>query len=215
MKKVYVSILAATLLFTACNTEPSGEAAAVAEEQTVEMETPEGEAYAVAEGSKVSFYGATPTHGHNGDFAVSSGNIYVNEGAITGGNIAVTIADMVVTTEGLEDKKKEKLKGHLLGADFFNAEANPEVTFQITEVAALEGDADNTHTISGNLSMNGTTNNLSFPAKVEMGEGKMAAKASFVINRKDWGMSYKNDESLGDDWIYDKVEMTFDLTAAK
>jgi polyisoprenoid-binding protein YceI len=215
MKKIYVSILAATLLFTACNNEPSGDAVAVAEEQTVTTETPEGEAYALADGSKVSFYGATPTHGHNGDFAVSSGNIYVNEGAITGGNITVNVADVAITTEGLEDEKKEKLKGHLLGEDFFNTESNPEVTFQITEVAPLEDDADNTHTISGNLSMNGTTNNLSFPAKVEMGEGKMAAKASFVINRKDWGMSYKNDESLGDDWIYDKVEMTLDITAAK
>ncbi len=215
MKYIYVSILAASMLFTACNNAPEGQEVAVSGAKEVKSEIPAGEAYSFLEGSKVSFYGATPTHGQNGDFPVSEGAIYINEGNVSGGIVSVKLNDMVVTSEGLPDKKKADLKGHLLAADFFNAEVNPTVKFEITGAEVLEGDAENTHTISGNLSMNGTTNNLSFPAKVELGDGKMAANAKFVINRKDWGMSYKNDESLGDDWIYDKVEMTLAISAAK
>jgi polyisoprenoid-binding protein YceI len=215
MKKIYLSILAACFLFAACNNAPEGETAEVAEEETVTTETPSGEAYNIADGSMISFYGATPTHGQNGDFPISAGAIYVEDGNVSGGNISVNLNDMVVTSEGLPDEKKADLKGHLLGEDFFNAEANGDVTFQITKAEVLENDDNNTHTISGNLKMNGNTNNISFPAKVEIAEGAVSATAEFVINRKDWGMSYKNDESLGDDWIYDEVKMSFNISAAK
>lgn len=218
MKKIYLSILAATLMFAACNNAPEGEAAAVsaADDTTTEtMETPAGEAYSVSETSYVEFYGASPTHGQNGKFPISEGAIYVNEGAISGGNVTVNLEDMEVTTDGLEDEKKEELKGHLMSEDFFNAAANPTVMFEITEVAPLEGNEKATHTISGNLTMNGQKNAISFPAKIGMGESTVDAGAEFVINRKDWGMMYKNDESLGDKWIYDEVKMTLNLQAQK
>ena len=215
MKRIYMSILAATVLFAACKSAPEGEVAEVAEEQTVGTEAPKGDAYAISAGSKVSFYGATPTHGQNGDFPVSSGTIYVDGSSITGGSVSVKLADIVVTSEGLPDKKKEDLKGHLLSADFFNAEANPEVSFEITQVEVVNENTDGMQTITGNLAMNGKTNSISFPAKIEMNDEGISANAEFVINRKDWAMSYKNDESLGDDWIYDKVKMTLAITAAK
>lgn len=216
MKKIYLSMLAATLMFAACNNAPEGEEATVtAAEETTTMETPAGEPFAIGEGSQVGFYGATPTHGQNGEFPISEGAIYVNEGAISGGNVVVTLDQMAVTTDGLPDEKKTDLKGHLLSADFFNAESNPTVNFAITGAEALEGNTNATHTVSGNLTMNGTTNGVSFPAKVELTETTITAAAEFVINRKDWGMSYKNDESLGDDWIYDEVKMTLNLSAAK
>ncbi len=215
MKKVFVSFLAATLFFAACNNAPKGDTAEVTEEETVSGATMEGTPYTVQPSSMVGFYGATPTHGQNGEFAISEGTLYVNEGNLSGGKVMADLNNMTVTTDGLEDEKKTKLKDHLLSEDFFNAAANPSVMFEITGATALEGDAENTHTISGNLTMNGKTNGISFPAKVTMGENDLNAKAKFVINRKDWGMAYKNDKSLGDEWIYDDVEMTLDVTAMK
>ncbi len=212
MKKIYVSILASTLLFAACNNAPEGETAEVTEEQTVAKETPKGEPYKVLENSKIKFYGATPTHGHDGNFPVSTGSVYVDDGNITGGTFTVKLEDMVVTTEGLPDKKKADLKGHLLSPDFFNAETNPDVVFEITKV---EVDSNKLQKVSGNLTMNGKTNNISFPARVAINEEILKVSAGFVINRKDWGMSYKNDESLGDDWIYDEVKMTIMVDAKK
>ena len=201
----------------ACNTAPEGEEAEVTavEETATASETPEGEPLTVGASSKVTFYGATPTHGQNGEFPVSEGTLYVKDGNLTGGTVTVKLGDMVVTTDGLEDEKKEKLKGHLLSPDFFNAEVNPTVTFELSGVAPLEGDEKATHTVTGNLTMNGKTNQISFPAKVGIGENSVDAGAEFVINRKDWGMSYKNDEALGDEWIYDEVKMTFSLQASK
>lgn len=216
MKRIYLSIVAATLLFTACNEAPTGEKAEVSEVNTTEeVATPEGDPYQIIEGSTIAFLGATPSHTQNGSFNISNGAIYMKENAITGGNVTVNLADMEVTTAGLDDKKKGELKGHLMGADFFNADKNPDVKFNVTEVAVLEGDANNTHTITGNLAMNGKTNSISFPAKVDLADTKMGINANFVINRKDWGMVYGADESLGDKWIYDDVKMTLSLNAMK
>jgi len=215
MKKIYLSLLAVTLMFAACNNAPEGDTAEVAKEETVALETPAGEAYAIAEGSKVSFYGATPTHGQNGDLPLESGSLYVSDGKITGGSVSVKLDNMVITSEGLEEEKKSDLKEHLLGADFFDAAANPKIKFEITGAEVLEGDASNTHTVSGNLTMHGKTNNISFPAKVTLEEGRVKAAADFIVNRKEWDMSYKNDESLGDKWIYDEIKLNFDITATK
>lgn len=217
MKKIYLSILAATILFAACNNAPEGETAEVAEEQTVEVAAPAGDAYAVSNESIVNFYGATPTHGQNGEFPVNEGTIFVNEGKVSGGTISIKLADMLVTTDKLPDADKTKLKEHLLGEDFFDvkAEGKAEVTFTITEVADIEGNTEDMKTVSGNLSMNGRTNNITFPAKIQVADAGVTANADFVINRKDWGMMYKNDESLGDKWIYDKVKMTMNISASK
>jgi len=215
MKKIYVSILAAGLLFSACNTAPKGESAEVSEEETLSTATPDGEAYTITDGSTISFEGATPSHTQNGSFSISEGALYVKEDALTGGSVTVALPDMEITTKDLPAEEKEKLKGHLMGEDFFHASDHPNVKFEITGVEALEGDEKNTHTITGNLDMNGKANSISFPANLEMGDGKIGARAEFVINRKDWGMVYGNDESLKDKWIYDEVKMTLAIDAAK
>lgn len=215
MKKIYLSILAATILFTACKDEPQGEEAQVTEARAEDTKTPEGDLFTVTQGSTISFYGATPSNSEKGTFGVSKGAIYVKDGNITAGNVTVDVAGMTVTTKDLPNAQKEKLKNHLLGKEFLNIQEHPEVIFDITEVTTLEGDDKNTHTITGNLAMNGKTNSITFPANVEMAQGKFGARASFVINRKDWGIVYGNDKSLGDKWIYDKVEMTLAIEAVK
>jgi polyisoprenoid-binding protein YceI len=68
---------------------------------------------------------------------------------------------------------------------------------------------------SGNLEMYGVTKNVKFPAKMSVADGKATARAQFNINRKDWGMSYGADESLGDKFIRPTVHIGFEIAASK
>ncbi len=210
MKKIILALAGVTIM-ASCADAPEGDAAATANAQ--ETATTTGDAYAVSDASMVSWYGATPTHGHKGGFKVTEGTLFVDNDAISGGNFTIDITSM--TNMDADTNGGAKLMGHLMSGDFFDAEKYPTAKFEITGVEAVEGNAEVTHNISGNLTMKDSTKNVVIPAMVSMEEGKIMAKSKFTIDRTDWGMSYSNDESLKDKFIYPKVEMELDITAMK
>jgi polyisoprenoid-binding protein YceI len=210
MKKIILA-LAGVAFMASCAETPSGEAAKTADVQ--ETAVVAGDPYAVGEGSMVSWYGATPTHGHKGGFMVNEGTLFVKDNAITGGNFMIDITSM--TNLDADTNGGAKLMGHLMSGDFFDAEKYPSAKFEITAVEPIEGNAEATHNISGNLTMKDSTKNVVIPAMVTMEEGKVMAKSKFTIDRTDWGMVYGNDEGLKDKFIYPKVEMELNITAAK
>src|SRR5690606_3490464 len=111
------------------------------------------------------------------------------------------------------------LKGHLLADDFLAAEKFPEAHFVITNVTeGAPADAklaNATHTVTGNLTLRGTEKSITFPAIIT-GEGtKVNTQADFFIDRRDWGVSYGSDESLGDKFIKKEIELKLNLTANK
>ena len=75
--------------------------------------------------------------------------------------------------------------------DFFNTAKFPTAKFEITACEA-KVDGENTHVISGNLTLRDSTKNISFPAKVTVADG-VTATAKVVINRLDWGINYDKD----------------------
>ena len=81
-----------------------------------------------------------------------------------------------------------KLEKHLRAEDFFYAEAHPQAQFVSSKI---EADADGSYKITGDFSLRGVTNTITFPAKIDMSEGKLNAHARFDINRSDWGVEYK------------------------
>jgi polyisoprenoid-binding protein YceI len=60
--------------------------------------------------------------------------------------------------------------------------------------------------------MHGVTQNISFPAKLSDRDGRLDTSAEFVINRKDYGISYPG---MPDDLIQDNVVLTIELSADK
>jgi polyisoprenoid-binding protein YceI len=126
----------------------------------------------------------------------------------------------------LEDKGgmyDEKLRPHLMSGDFFDVEKFHDAKFEITNVrpydAANEKDTSivdgANFVVSGNLTLKGVTKNVSFPAKIDLDNNTLTAKANFDIDRTQWQMNYGKDKTLGNKFISEKVNIDLDLKAKR
>lgn len=154
--------------------------------------------------SKVSWVGAKITGSHEGGFRGFNGTVNVADGAVTGATINIDVNSIYTDDDNLVK--------HLKSDDFFSAEKFPAATFEsssFTKVDTLQGGA--THMVTGNLTMRGKTNSVTFPATIQIGANSVNAKADFKINRKEWEIVYPGKP---DDLISDDVRIIFDVTAA-
>lgn len=219
MKKILTLSFIAAISLAACNSAPTADEAKT--EDSKEVVAAEGESYKVDGAQFVSFIGTKPVGEHNGRFQVNEGAIYVkNEAVVTGGKLTFDIKSLTITdadTSGIS-----KLKGHLLSADFLDADKFPEASFEITSVEDFTPDSSSTlildgatNTIKGNLTLKDVTKNVSFPAIITVTPTTVRAKANFNIDRTQWNLTYGNDKSLGDKFIRPEVNISFDITATK
>lgn len=132
-------------------------------------------------------------------------------GAITVDGETVTAVSYEVDMRTLE-ADHPKLTAHLLEEDFFDVAKHPNSTFASSEIAAGSDVADMTHTVTGDLTIRGTTKRVSFPAKIAVTGTEAAASAEFVINRHDFKITYAG---RADDLIQDNVVITVDLVAPR
>jgi len=169
-------------------------------------------------GSKVVGVGS-----HAGTIAISEGTISVENGNITAGSFTVDMKKIACTDSGLPAEFSAKLIGHLSADDFFNVEKFPTAKFVISSVKA-EANGENTHVISGNLTLRDSTKNISFPAAVAITETGLTAKGSTTINRLDWGVNYdktnmslpeKAAAKLKNGVVSKDITISFDLKATK
>lgn len=216
---LYYLSIAILIIISSCAEAPKGDKAVVSDEQNASDQT--GQAFKIdLAGSNIRFTGHGVGKNHPGNFKLSSGSISTADNKITGGKFIIDINSMDI--EQKEEMFQQKLKPHLLSSDFFDAEKNPNATFEITEVKAYEAGANEAsvveganHTVSGNLMLKGTTNNISFPARIEITDNSLSAKANFDINRVSWLISYGNDKSLGDKFISEIVNIEIELKGSK
>ncbi|MBK6963693.1 MAG: YceI family protein [Bacteroidales bacterium] len=166
--------------------------------------------------SKVEWTGAKPTGQHHGTIAISEGSLMLTDGNIVGGKFTIdmkSIVDLDLTSA--EDNGK--LVGHLKSPDFFDAEKYPTAVFVITSVAALSGNAEATHKITGNLTMKDATKSVTFPAKVTLeGNTLTASTPDFVIDRTQWNVQYGSKtifNDLKDKFINDEIGLKISLSA--
>jgi len=127
---------------------------------------------------------------HSGTIALKDGTVQVKGGQIVGGTF---VADMtsLKNTDLTDADYNAKLVGHLKSDDFFGVEKNPTATFVITSIKTLKGDANgNNATITGNLTIKGKTNPLSFPAKVGVKNGVAAASGTASIDRTKYNVTF-------------------------
>lgn len=152
-----------------------------------------------AASSKVGFIGAKVTGDHKGHFETISGVARVVDGEVSELEVTVKVDSMKTDAD--------KLTGHLLSPDFFDAANHPEAKFSSESISEKASD-DGTHEIVGTLDMHGSTNRITFPATVTVSDSEVAGKAAFKINRKDWGIDYAG---KADDLIKDDVALELDL----
>lgn len=106
-----------------------------------------------------------------------------------------------------------RLTEHLRTDDFFDVARFPTARFESTAFASAgEGDEDATHRVTGELTIRGRTQTITFPAHITLGAAGVRARATFTIDRKRWGVDYRGME---DNLIQDDVLIRFDLRAPR
>jgi polyisoprenoid-binding protein YceI len=107
---------------------------------------------------------------------------------------------------------------HLRSADFFGAEANPELRFESRSVRQLDED---TFEIEGDLTMNGVTNPVTLTAVVEgtetdpWGNDRVGLEVTGRVNRTDWNMTFNQALGSGNLLVGEKVTLSLDISAVK
>lgn len=160
--------------------------------------------------SSVLWKCSKPVSSHNGLIKISKGWLGLTEGKIAQG--AFTIDMKTISDLDLKDAKKNKdLVGHLASKDFFETETYPTAEFVIT------GATDST--LTGNLTLKGKTNSITFPYKTIVKNADLVvANAKFSIDRSKWGIEFLGKSVAGikpNDIVSDMIELEVSLNAAK
>ena len=228
---LFAALLTGLVACFSCTNAPESDEAKTTEAKTVNEDST-GESWKVnTSDSKIEWVGTKVTGYHTGNVPLKSGEIYVKNGEVTGGNFIMDLANMDVSgPKAVDAASNKKLLGHLKSADFFDIEKNPEGKFELTSVQPYKGDAvkdttdarqeqinkykvtDPTHTISGNLTLKGITKNIEFPARITVSGNEAEAVAKFNINRKDWNIVYAGKP---DDLIRDNIHLGISIKSMK
>ncbi|MCM2277672.1 MAG: YceI family protein [Oligoflexia bacterium] len=166
--------------------------------------------------SSIAWTGKKLAGTHNGLIQLKSGQVEFKKGAPVGGSFEVDMGS-ITNTDLTDAGYNAKLVGHLKSDDFFGAEKHPVSTFKITGVKALKAAAGQpTHEISGDLTIKGKTQPVSFPAVVKMGGGKAEAQATVTLDRTRWDLQYNSGKffdpkALGDKLIDDNFVLDLKL----
>ena len=149
--------------------------------------------------TKIEFTGSKKNGKHEGGFKTVSGTATVDGDDLTKAKIEVEI-DMTSTWTDTE-----KLTNHLKSPDFFGVKTNPKSKFVSSKVEKDKGG----YKVTGDLTLNGKTKSISFPAKIDVKDGALTLTSDFTINRQDFGVSY------GKGMINDDVALRVKVNAKK
>ncbi len=170
-------------------------------------------------GSTVEWKGFKPTGTHNGTINIENGVVSINDGKVHSGTFLLNMNSLVSTD--LEGEWKDKLEAHLKGTvegkegDFFNVAKFPTAAFEVTGSEDVEGKTN----LSGNLTLKGVKNNITFPVSVATeGDVLTITSEAFTIDRTKWGVNYGSKtifDNLGDKFVNDEMEMKITVKAKK
>ncbi|MGK2933520.1 MAG: YceI family protein [Solirubrobacterales bacterium] len=158
-------------------------------------------------GFEVKHLGISTFRGSFGDFA---GEVKVGENGIEAVDGSIEVASVKVP--------EEKLQGHLLSPDFFDAEANPEGTFKSTSVEKVD---EETYRVTGDLTLRGVTKTAEVELEVEGagigmdGSAVLSLKAAGKVNRNDYGISWGATLDSGAAVVGEKVNLVITIEAVK
>jgi polyisoprenoid-binding protein YceI len=116
------------------------------------------------------------------------------------------------------DTNVEARDVHLRSEDFFHVEAHPKLSFESTEIRALDVDVFRIH---GKLMMRGVTRPVLLHAQLQgtqtdqFGNERVALEVTGQLNRRDWDMSFNQVLESGRLLISDKVKLSIDISAIK
>ena len=149
----------------------------------------------------------------DGNFGKTEGTVVINEKNLSKSSVEATIDASTI------DTREPKRDAHLKSADFFDVEKFPTITFKSTKVQKAGKDK---FKVTGDLTLHGVTKpvvlEVAAPSKViqdPWGNTKRGAKATTVINRRDFGLTWDNKLQDGSAVVGDEVTVTLNLELAK
>lgn len=152
--------------------------------------------------STVKWSGKKVTGEHHGTIRIKEGNLEVTGGKVNGGKV---VMDMTTISDA---DANAKLEGHLKSDDFFSVTTFPTSELVITKVESN----GNKHTFSGNLTIKGVTNPVSFSATSAKDAENTVYEGSITIDRSKYNVRYGSKsffDNLGDKVIYDDFTLDF------
>lgn len=161
-----------------------------------------------AQKSKLEWNGKKVSGEHSGLVPVKTGTLVWNGNKLKGGQFEISVKDLTVTD--IKDQEyNTKLVGHLKNDDFFSTEKFPTAKLVITSV---KPEAGNKYSVTGNLTIKGITQPVTFPAEASVNGKTVTAKAKISVDRTKYDIKYNSKSffsSIGDKAIYD--DFTLDV----
>lgn len=217
MKKIILGLSLASIALTSCKNEAK-ETVETSEAIVVETtKTPADETYEVnVNNSTIAWEGFEGikllASEHNGTINLSAGKLFVKDEKVVGGKFNIDMNSIIVLDIPADNSKNAKLTNHLKDPDFFDTPKFPEANFEIISIEAANTDSS---IVNGNLTIKGISKNISFAALIVKDANTIKANAKFYINRKDWGINYRSEDSLGDKMIRPEMGIAINLIAQK
>lgn len=202
-------------IFTGCG---KNEAVETKNQKDVKEASDDADTYSVdLSTSRIEWIGKKVTGQHNGTVDIASGELQVTDNELEAGRFEIdftTIKDL-----DLENPETNaKLTNHLKSEAFFSTVKFPKAIFEITKLEKANDGKGNNYEVDGNLTIKGITKNISFPAKINIENGKLTSTADFDIDRTQWDIKFRSGkffENLGDKLINDEFNIKFNITAVR
>jgi polyisoprenoid-binding protein YceI len=136
-----------------------------------------------------------------GMFRTASGNYIIDKQNPANSQFQLVIkADSIFTNDTKRDS-------HLMGADFFNVQQFPEITFQSTKCAVSNTADGVVYQLTGNLTIHGVTRQVNIPLRM-LGEGvgpygdqRSGFLCQIEVKRSDFGMTNLLEKNLVGDAV--------------
>ena len=144
-----------------------------------------------------------------GQFTDFAGTAHIDTANPAASKVVLTIKTASIDT-GVADRD-----GHLKSGDFFDAEANPEITFVSTDV---QRDGDD-WTITGDLTIKGVAKPVTIEfeftgsARDPFGNLRVGFEGGTSINRRDWNLTWNAALETGGVLVSEKIKLEFDVSA--
>jgi polyisoprenoid-binding protein YceI len=144
-----------------------------------------------------------------GRFTDFSGTIVYDSKKTENSSVNVTIKTTSIDTDN------ENRDNHLRSPDFFDAEKNPEITFQSSKVVKK----GKKFLVQGTLNLHGVEKSVSFPCQIlgtmkdPKGNARAGFEAELSLNRKDFGITWNRTLDQGGLMLGEEVKIMLAVEA--
>jgi polyisoprenoid-binding protein YceI len=164
----------------------------------------------------IGTYNADPVHSSLG-FSIPYQGVSIFRGTLTEVDAKLVDGRLEGTApvESISITTPEAFRAHVLSAEFFDAEAHPEVKFVS---AALDVQEDGRARVSGDLTMKGVTKPVqatgtwTAPATDALGNTRANLALEAVIDRTEWGINWNAPLPSGGNALGNEVTLTISLS---